>query len=293
MREGKIEEILCPGAHSDVGGGYPSSLMHDADNSFASRNYLHLMYEKANQNGVPFSPDISNITAKAGKNTVRLSDYWSLDTACHQRWQILMEYYQDYPMHRLYYKLYRQARITLQAMIKLNKGGDDTSIFTENGRDWFLEKATNDILAFVARASDDTNRKGMSRGVLEKMMEENKTKIELESKGSSFDLIKFGGEFYDEFVHKSIYPWNASPGMWPQVTRGAANFGGTYLGSGLYRRQMHNAKPIDFREFNQSKEKKIGDDWRLFRQSALRLGYELFDYDFLTPEKFKDDDHGL
>ena len=73
--EGNIEEILIPGAHSDIGGGYPSTLSHDIGNHSLAQISLHFMYHKAREYHVPLIPIDKVITSQAhiGKKTTRVS----------------------------------------------------------------------------------------------------------------------------------------------------------------------------------------------------------------------------
>ena len=72
--EGNIEEILIPGAHSDIGGGYPSTLSHDIGNHSLAQISLHFMYHKAREYRVPLIPIDKVIISQA--------PHWQKDQQC-------------------------------------------------------------------------------------------------------------------------------------------------------------------------------------------------------------------
>lgn len=103
----KAEEIVCPGVHADIGGGYISGYEHGSSNNQLALYYLNLMRNKAIDCGVPFK--IEN----PYKTDDKIDEYLSYILASYD--------FIDAPIFRTTCKYYRTLEVTKVAAPKIIK----------------------------------------------------------------------------------------------------------------------------------------------------------------------------
>ena len=89
-----ITEILCLGAHSDIGGGYLPRA-HGRNTNDLAKIYLNQMYDLADANGVP-------LTKKPENNA------WDVSESLKRSYNRIQEYYKKYPNLKIAHKKFRE-----------------------------------------------------------------------------------------------------------------------------------------------------------------------------------------
>ncbi len=277
--EGKIEEVLCPGVHSDIGGGYSAGEMeHGLKSDQLARIYLHKMYQTGLEYGVPFWPE-----GELVKKAEDLIGVWNISSQLQQQYDTLMDYYQRYSGLRLAYKRYRQLALTLEAHDKI-----------------VAEKLKVSGLAMLA-AFFDTTMVPVNRRVLTHALKEAERYIRQLVGTEARAFLSHANSFYQRYVHKSVFPWNTTTGMWPQYKRYQSVDAdtGQLVNTGFFHRQIFRSAYTVFAAGNTSirEAKWVASIPALFCAGfaggvAVHTIAELVDYDKVVPKKFKDGNHG-
>lgn len=263
-----VEEILIPGAHSDVGGGYSSKLEHDVSNNHLAKIALKIMYEKGLKEGVPFL-DLKDIFLKEK----RLEKNWQPDQTCEAMFINLKKFYDDYSGLRVLYKQWRETDLTMKAIELMSDGK------TKTGK-------TSYFAHLIGESTENYNIHVSSHF---RNLYKRKIHQILGNLTDSFFYI--GDFFYNNYVHKSCFPWNPIFGMWPQ-SKEMKNIDKYSLDSGIgeiFHREIHLTEYVKLKNLKSSSLRNV-------RSPGTLAGYvinELFDHDVLTPKPFDNQDHGL
>lgn len=196
MEDGSLKEVVLPGAHSDVGGGYPASATQGQSNNALGRVALEKMYLEAQSRAVPLS--MNNAPKGAEDERAR---FWGSDATMKSAMTGLMDGYWSYPRLR------------------------------ELHRRWRVLGVAEEKLGIVIRARERELEYGdrLSGGPRERELERNREKVEqilsrrseLETDMESCfarrrdydEFVKVSNAFYAGWVHRSHNPHNRTIGM--------------------------------------------------------------------------------
>lgn len=104
----KFEEIVFLGAHSDIGGGYPSKLEHNISNNELSKYYLNKMYDKCKEVGIPF-------------NNIPKNSEWKYEEELENYINGFNNLYGEYPPLKIAHKKLREKQAYLSDIEISNK----------------------------------------------------------------------------------------------------------------------------------------------------------------------------
>ncbi|WP_395343629.1 T6SS phospholipase effector Tle1-like catalytic domain-containing protein [Ningiella sp. W23] len=264
-REGVIEEVLCIGVHSDVGGGYSNFFEHDASNNFLARIPLHMMYQKALEHDVPmWQPN------EVLSEVPELRPHWNSDAGCQQGFDYLMSQYARYPNLRFNYKKYREADLTIQAQLRLqSEGKTGDGLIPWIASTYEYSHVSTEIGALYA------HRREMEAAIAQDMG----------SEAAAEAFLDTANRFYRTYVHKSCYPWNQVTGMYPQYRLETIRSPVTLEEEtiGVFHRGIFTPVYTEYAEANRS--------MRVIRLLSPIVG-EVFDFDLGRPIQFNDGEHG-
>lgn len=101
-------EILCPGVHADIGGGYNmisgKKPQHGNKNNYLSRYYLERMYKMARKCGVPLSRAPEDDHSK----------FWAYDKEIKSTLHNILAYYKRQPSMRIMHAILRETEEHLE-----------------------------------------------------------------------------------------------------------------------------------------------------------------------------------
>lgn len=259
--DGNIEEILLPGAHSDIGGGYAPTYEHDIENNRLSRMALSIMYSKGLKSNVAFLKK-----SKLFKDSTLVKTIWNEDEKISKYWQAMLRYYNKYPGLRVLYKQYREVDITLASYMIMNRDNVGPSLLSA------IASLKREAFIWLDEEFLIEYKKMLHRLIRSKL------------KGDAEGFLSTAKYFYLNYVHKSIFPWNTTTGMWAQPYNKTISVSKkdkvVVFDGDVYHREIFHAEKIKLVDKGYTMAGLVGE--------AL----ELFDEDRLEPKKFHDDDHG-
>jgi hypothetical protein len=94
-----VVEESYPGVHGDIGGGYGSTFDQGLNNNFLSRIYLRKMHVMALAMGVEFY--------SIDQCTLKFAESWYLQDSLKQRFEQLIEHYQNNPTLKVKHQIFR------------------------------------------------------------------------------------------------------------------------------------------------------------------------------------------
>lgn len=104
--DGMLREIVLPGAHSDIGGGYPSSQTQGQANNQLARIALAQMLEAARKAEVPLDRSVVQSFDERGR--------WEIDPGLQAEHERLMKYYRDLILRKLH-RRWRVLKVALES----------------------------------------------------------------------------------------------------------------------------------------------------------------------------------
>jgi len=196
LSEGTLKEVVLPGAHSDVGGGYKSQHVQGQSNNDLARVALEYMYCEARSQGVPLdtknSPDGSEREEAV---------FWSANAGMKRAHTRLMALYASIPQLRA---LHRRARVLVIAHERLAAEAERSQAALAGGN-----RARPDQRELHLRR---TRERSSQISTLHKNIER---EIEdcFDRRRDHVEFINICRELYGSWVHKSHSPHNRTTGM--------------------------------------------------------------------------------
>jgi len=194
--DGKIREVVLPGAHSDVGGGYASTQMQGQSNNDLARLALERMYCYAAGLGVPL--DTSN---GPDGESLELKAFWRKDEAARTGLDALMQGYSDAPKIRGLHRRWRTLGIAEEKLVaEVSKGEQE---LLQSARPLAGQHEIQ-----VRRKKEAIKKVVARRREIEAQM------IGCFPRRRDYDeFMRQASEFYGSWVHKSHSPHNKTIGM--------------------------------------------------------------------------------
>ena len=198
MADGTLSEVVLPGAHSDIGGGYPPELKQGLANNELQRIACERMYDEARERTVPL--DSKNAPApKDGEAT----DAWSPDSRLSSSYARLMGLYQTQVGLR---SLHRRWRV-------LNVGHEGLSLKLRRlERELDGPGATRNWQR-VKRFEHDQKRLADIASTRKEVEQEMQGCFDRRKDYEAF--MALANDFYASWVHRSHHPHNGAIGMEP------------------------------------------------------------------------------
>lgn len=196
MEVGRLREVVLPGAHSDIGGGYSSEQTQGQANNELGKIGLVQMYAEAKCKSVPvdisYAPEDKDVESKL---------YWHVDQRLKDGHSELMNLYRAYPDARRMHRRWRVLGIAAEKLASEVRNAEtarpEGSATRVRARERELQR-DREILNETASQRRDAEK------ALEAMF------------AGSREFKKFmalSEEYYAAWVHKSHSPYNRTIGM--------------------------------------------------------------------------------
>jgi hypothetical protein len=195
----KFEEIVFLGAHSDIGGGYPSKLEHNISNNELSKYYLNKMYIKCKEVGLPL-------------NNVPENSDWKYEEDVKNKIEELEELYNRFPLLKIAHKKLREK----QAYLSFSYIENRLRQIEENNRD------SDGMIFYDSKSKEEieelnyTKYKFSSLKIEELEKERNELLSILSDEFKVDEFINSSNYFQDKYVHRSH---SNSIGMNPRINK--------------------------------------------------------------------------
>lgn len=200
MADGSLQEVVMPGSHSDIGGGYSSEKTQGQSNNDLARVALEYMYARARDQNVPL--DISNAPDRKEQETDR---FWAAEDAMKSAHDTLMEHYRATPDLRTLHRRWRVLGISEEKLSSDVRSREKELAGPERPN-------SNQRKIQLYRMNEAIGKITSMRRNLEGQMENCFTskrgyeRFQIDSKA-----------LYDSWVHRSHSPHNTTIGMTPGI----------------------------------------------------------------------------
>jgi len=198
--ESGLEEIVMPGAHSDIGGGYSSEEVQGQSNNELARIALEQMYSFARRLGVPL-----NTTNGPDGETVELKHFWRAEESVKAGHAALMDHYAGAPPLRGLHRRWRTLGVAAEKIaLEVSKGEKELS--------QLAQPRVAQLEAQVLRKKRSLSDIATRQQEIEEQMRS------CFSRRNEYELFMHHAQsFYAAWVHKSHSPHNRTMGMSPGI----------------------------------------------------------------------------